>query len=53
MNESLGVPDLKTSAEMRKHIQAMRGFHSRLVIVMLDVVCGVDIVAMIKKVHSV
>ena len=53
MREPFIIPYLESRPEIRENVQTMRGPYRRLVILMLDVVRGVDISAMIEEMHPV
>jgi hypothetical protein len=53
VDEPLIVPHLKSRTQMREHIQAMRGLYSSPVIVMFDVMRGVNIVPVIEEMHTI
>jgi hypothetical protein len=53
MNEAFVFPDFKATAQVRHDVQPMGGGNRCLIIVMHDVMRGVDVVAVIEEMNAV
>lgn len=53
VDEPFVFPDLKSGAEMRQHVEAMRSGYRVFIAVMLDVTGRVDVIAVVEEVDAV
>ena len=53
MHHAFALPQFKTDPQLRHYVQPMGGGNRSFIIVMFDVMRGVNIVAVIEKVNAV